>query len=211
MSHPARFVPGLTFGIQEDQAQKLVDELRDVKKVDLVVLLSHNGLSTDLKMAGRVNGIDVVLGGHTHDGIPEPIAVGRTLVMNSGAHGKFLSRLDLDVRAAGSRAPLQARARAVEAHRRGRGWRGSSARSARPTVGARRAPGRVGEPALPAGELQRQLRRDHPGRALKRFDAEVAFSPGFRWGVTIVPGQAITLEDVYAHTGLTYPNCSRAS
>src|SRR6266542_3334414 len=98
VSHPQRFVPGLTFGIQEDQAQRLVNELRDAKTVDLVVLLSHNGLSTDVKMAGRVRGLDVVLGGHTHDGLPEPILVGRTLVINSGAHGKFLSRLDLDVR-----------------------------------------------------------------------------------------------------------------
>ena len=82
VSHPRRFVPGLTFGIQEDQAQKLVNELRDDRKVDLVVLLSHNGLSTDVKMAGRVRGIDVVLGGHTHDGLPAPLTVGRTLVIN---------------------------------------------------------------------------------------------------------------------------------
>src|SRR6266568_7968659 len=92
VSHPQRFVPGLTFGMHEYHAQKLVNELRDAKKADLVVLLSHNGLSTDLKMAGRVRGLDVVLGGHTHDGLPAPIMVGRTLVINSGAHGKFLSR-----------------------------------------------------------------------------------------------------------------------
>jgi sulfur-oxidizing protein SoxB len=98
VSHPARFVPGLTFGIRDGEAQRLVNELRDVKRVDVVVLLSHNGLSTDVKMAGRVRGIDVILGGHTHDGLPAPIAVGRTLVVNSGAHGKFLSRVDLDVR-----------------------------------------------------------------------------------------------------------------
>ncbi len=73
ISHPQRLVPNLTFGIQEEQAQRLVTELRDDRKVDVVVLLSHNGLSTDVKMAGRVRGIDVVLGGHTHDGLPEPI------------------------------------------------------------------------------------------------------------------------------------------
>src|SRR5204862_713206 len=98
VSHPRRFVPDLTFGIREDGVQTLVDELRDDKHVDLIVLLSHNGLAVDLKLAGRVHGLDVVLGGHTHDALPEPIQVGRTLVVNSGSHGKFLSRLDLDVR-----------------------------------------------------------------------------------------------------------------
>src|SRR5206468_192226 len=75
-----------------------VRELFGARNVDVVGLLSHNGLSTDVKMARRVRGIDVILGGHTHDGLPRPLAVGRTLVVNSGAHGKFLSRLDLDVR-----------------------------------------------------------------------------------------------------------------
>src|SRR5207253_1337200 len=97
VSLPRRFVPDLTFGIREDGVQALVNELRDEKKVDLVVLLSHNGVAVDLKLAGRVRGLDVVLGGHTHDALPQPILVGRTLVVNSGSHGKFLSRLDLDV------------------------------------------------------------------------------------------------------------------
>jgi sulfur-oxidizing protein SoxB len=209
VSHPRRFVPDLTFGIQEEHAQKLVNELRDTRKVDLVVLLSHNGLSTDVKMAGRVRGLDVVLGGHTHDGLPEPIAVGRTLVINSGAHGKFLSRLDLDVRDG-----------QVKAHRY----------KLMPVL-SRYVPV---DPAM--ARLIREIRRPHEAKLaerlavsesllyrrgnfngsfdeiildalLARFDAEVALSPGFRWGVTIVPGQEITLEDVYTHTGLSYPNC----
>src|SRR5881296_4386227 len=98
VSHPRRFVPDLTFGIREDGVQTLVHELRNSKKVDLVVLLSHNGIAVDRKLAARVRGLDVILGGHTHDALPQPIVVGRTLVVNSGSHGKFLSRLDLDVR-----------------------------------------------------------------------------------------------------------------
>ena len=98
ISHPPRFVPDLTFGIKDDQIQALVEELRGDRKVDLVVLLSHNGVAVDLKLATRVSGLDVILGGHTHDGLPAPIEVGRTLVVNSGSPGKFLSRLDLDVR-----------------------------------------------------------------------------------------------------------------
>jgi sulfur-oxidizing protein SoxB len=90
-------VPDLTFGIKEDGIQALVRELRDDKKVDLVVLLSHNGIAVDLKLAGRVQGLDVILGGHSHDALPQPILVGTTLVVNSGSHGKFLSRLDLDI------------------------------------------------------------------------------------------------------------------
>jgi len=208
ISHPRRFVPGLTFGIQEAQAARLVEELRRDAKADVVVLLSHNGLSADLKMARRVPGIDVVLGGHTHDALPEPVRVGRTLVVNSGAHGKFLSRLDLDV--AGG---------AV------RGWRYkllpvlSSILPEDPAMAALireiRAPyeARLAE-SLAVSESLLYRRGPFNGpfdellldALMRRLDAPIALSPGFRWGVTVVPGQAITLEEVYAHTGLTYPN-----
>ncbi len=209
VSHPQRFVPGLTFGIQEDHAQKLVNELRDAKKADLVVLLSHNGLSTDLKMAGRVRGLDVVLGGHTHDGLPAPIMVGSTLVINSGAHGKFLSRLDLDVRGGRVQAHRYKLVPVLSRHIP------EDPEMAR-LIGELRAPyeSRLGE-RLAVSESLLYRRGNFNGSfdeiildaLLKRFDAEVAFSPGFRWGVTIVPGQEITLEDVYSHTGLSYPNC----
>jgi sulfur-oxidizing protein SoxB len=207
ISHPQRFVPGLTFGIQEDQAQKLVTELREDRKVDLVVLLSHNGLSTDVKMAGRVRGIDVVLGGHTHDGLPEPVTVGRTLVINSGSHGKFLSRLDLDV---GNGQVKAYRYKLMPVLSRYIPEDPDMAQLIRQV----RAPfqAKLGEP-LAVSESLLYRRGVFNGSfdeiildaLLKRFDAEIALSPGFRWGVTIVPGQAITLEDVYAHTGLTYP------
>ena len=208
ISHPQRFVPGLTFGIQEDGLQRLVTELRDRHKVDLVVVLSHNGLSTDVKMAGRVRGIDVVLGGHTHDGLPAPIAVGGTLVINSGAHGKFLSRLDLevdrgrvksqryklipvlsnDIPADDDMARLIRDVRAPFAHR----------------LGERLA---VSESLLyRRGNFNGSFDEIILEALLERFDAEIAFSPGFRWGATIVPGQEITLEDVYAQTALSYPN-----
>jgi sulfur-oxidizing protein SoxB len=208
IAHPRRFVPDLTFGIREDQIQSLIDELREAQKAECVVLLSHNGVAVDLKLAARVKGLDVILGGHTHDGLPQPIVVGRTLVVNSGSHGKFLSRLDLDVR--GGR---------VVGHR------------------YRLLPVLAGTvPADPdMARLIREVRAPHEARLgerlavsdsllyrrgnfngtfdevildalLKRADAEVAFSPGFRWGLTLVPGQAIALEDVYAHTALTYAN-----
>jgi sulfur-oxidizing protein SoxB len=208
VAHPRRFVADVTFGIRDDQIQALVDELRDERKADCVVLLSHNGIAVDLKLAARVSGLDVILGGHTHDGLPEPIRIGRTLVVNSGSHGKFLSRLDLDVRGgrvAGHRYRLlPVLATAVPADP-------DMARLI-PKV---RAPyeAALGE-RLAVSESLLYRRGNFNGTfdevildaLIKRADAEVAFSPGFRWGITLVPGQAITLEDVYAHTALTYAN-----
>ena len=101
IAHPKRFTPDWTFGIRDDELQKLVNSLRTNDKVDAVVLLSHNGMDVDLKLASRVSGIDVILGGHTHDAVPQPIAVtnagGTTLVTNAGSYGKFLGVLDLDL------------------------------------------------------------------------------------------------------------------
>ena len=92
IAHPKRFTPDWTFGIRDDELQKLVNSLRDNDKVDAVVLLSHNGMDVDLKLASRVTGIDVILGGHTHDAVPQPIAVtnadGSTLVTNAGSNRK---------------------------------------------------------------------------------------------------------------------------
>ena len=208
VSHPRRFVPGLTFGIQEDRAQRLVQELREREKASVVVLLSHNGLSADLKMAGRVRGIDVVLGGHTHEGLPEPVRVGSTLVVNSGAHGKFLSRLDLDVRGG---AVVAARYKLIPVLSRFVPEDPEMARLIREIRAPHEA--RLSERLAVSESLL--YRRGHFNGTFdellldalrKRLDAPIALSPGFRWGVTVVPGQEITLEDVYAHTAITYPN-----
>jgi sulfur-oxidizing protein SoxB len=201
-------VPDLTFGIREDELQRLVNELRDVRRADLVVVLSHAGITADLKLARRVSGIDVVLGGHTHDALPAPIEVGRTLVVNSGSHGKFLSRLDLDVR---GRRVAGYRYRLLPVLSRDLPEDPEMAR----LIAAIRAPHEtsLAEP-LAVSESLLWRRGNFNGTfdellldaLLRRADAEVAFSPGFRWGVSVVPGQVITLEDVYTHTALTYPN-----
>ena len=207
ISHPLRFVPDLSFGIREEQLQLRVDELRR-QKVDAVVLLSHNGVGVDLKLAGRVRGIDVILGGHTHDGIPRPIKVGNTLVINSGAYGKFLSRLDLDVKG-GKIADYRYKLIPVL----------SNYIPADPEMAALikniRAPyqARLAE-KLAVSESLLYRRGNFNGSfdeiileaMLKHYDAQVVFSPGFRWGASVLPGQTITLEDVYTQTALTYPN-----
>jgi S-sulfosulfanyl-L-cysteine sulfohydrolase len=206
IAHPRRFVPDVTFGIHEDRIQALADELHGAGRADCVVLLSHNGVAVDLKLAGRVRGLDVILGGHTHDALPQPITVGPTLVVNSGSHGKFLSRLDLDVR--GGR---------VVAHRYRLLPVLSGIVPADPDmhrlIAELRGPheARLSE-RLAVSESLLYRRGTFNGTfdelildaLLKRADAEVAFSPGFRWGITLVPGQPITLEDVFAHTGVTY-------
>src|SRR5215467_12453903 len=101
IAHPKRFTPDWTFGIRDEELQKLVDAHRNTDKVDAVILLSHNGMDVDLKLASRVTGIDVILGGHTHDAVPQPVAVsnagGVTLVTNAGSNGKFLAVLDLEL------------------------------------------------------------------------------------------------------------------
>ena len=208
ISHPRKYVPDLTFGIQEEQVQQYIDELRNDKKADLVVLLSHNGFSVDMKLASRVKGLDVILGGHTHDAIPRALPVGQTLVLQSGSHGKYLSRLDLDVR--GGR---------VQAHR----FKLIPVLSQHipedpdmaKLIKTIRAPHekKLAE-VLAVSESLLYRRGNFNGTfdevlvdaLMKRHDAEVAFSPGFRWGISVLPGQEITLDDVFTHTSLTYPN-----
>ncbi|MES3014175.1 MAG: thiosulfohydrolase SoxB [Pseudomonadota bacterium] len=210
IANPRHFVPDWTFGIQEENMQKVVGEAR-AKGAQLVVLLSHNGMDVDLKMAGRVTGIDAILGGHTHDGMPAPTIVknasGQTLVTNAGSNGKFLGVLDVDVRDGRMRdfrykllpvfANLLPADAAMQTH-----------------IDAVRAPFKAKldeQLATTEGLLYRrgnfngswdQLIID----ALMHVKgAEIAFSPGFRWGTTLLPGQAITRELMMDQLAITYP------
>ena len=210
IANPRYLVPDWTFGIQEENLQKTVNEAR-AKGAHAVVLLSHNGMDVDLKLAGRVSGIDVILGGHTHDAVPDPMPVknrgGVTLVTNAGCNGKFLAVLDLDVK--GKRvAGYQYRLLPVFAN--------------------------LLEPDPEMAQLIRKVRAPYETQLAEQlavsegllyrrgnfngtFDqvildvlmeakgAEIAFSPGFRWGTTILPNESITLEDVMNQTAITYP------
>jgi sulfur-oxidizing protein SoxB len=210
IANPRHLVPDWTFGIQEESLQKAVDEAR-AKGAHALILLSHNGADIDLKLASRVTGIDVILGGHTHDAIPDPIPVknrgGTTLVTNAGCNGKFLAVLDLEVknkRLAGYQYRLlPVFAELLEAD---------------PEMAAHirnvRAPfeQKLSEPlAVTEGLLYR--RGNFTGTMdqvildalMEAKGAEIAFSPGFRWGTTILPGQTITLEHVMDQTAITYP------
>lgn len=211
IAHPKRFTLDWTFGIRESELQQVVDDLRQKEKVAGVVLLSHNGMDADLKLASRVTGIDVVLGGHTHDVTPQPVAVsnpgGKTLVVNGGSAGKFVGVLDLDF---GKDRIKEVRFRLLPVY----------ANLLKPDPAMQALIERLRKPraaqldeklAVTGGLLYRrgnfngtmdQLICDALRNAL---DAELAFSPGFRWGNTMLPGEPITMDDILSATAITYP------
>ncbi len=213
IANPRHFVAAWTFGIQEEALQKHVEAAR-AKGAQVVVLLSHNGMDVDLKLASRVTGIDAVLGGHTHDAVPQAVVVenagGRTIVTNAGSNGKFLGVLDLDVRG-GRVADFRYRLLPVFANL----LPADPAMAA--LIEASRAPhaAKLGEKlAVTEGLLYRR------GNFNGTFDqlileamlavrgAEIAFSPGFRWGTTVPAGETITMEHVLDQTAITYPQCT---
>ena len=210
IAHPRRFVPDWKFGIEEERLQRLANEIRG-EGAQLVVLLSHNGMDVDLKVASRVTGIDVILGGHTHDGVPVPVVVsnakGRTLVTNAGSHGKFLAVLDLDVKG-GRISDYRYRLLPVFANLL------RADRDMAELIEMKRAPYRekLAE-RLAMSETLLYRRGNFNGTMdqlildalMEAKGAEIAFSPGFRWGTTILPGEAITYEQVMNQTAITYP------
>ena len=211
IAHPKRFTPDWTFGIRDDELQKLVDRLRTTEKVDAILLLSHNGMDVDLKLASRVSGIDVILGGHTHDAVPEPIAVanagGTTLVTNAGSSGKFLGVLDLDIRK-GRVSDVRYRLLPVFSEL----LKPDPAMSA--LIEKLRQPQAAAYAEKIATADRLLYRRGNFGGTVDQvicealsneFGAEIALSPGFRWGNSILPGQPVTMEDVLSETAITYP------
>jgi S-sulfosulfanyl-L-cysteine sulfohydrolase len=210
IAHPRRFVEQWTFGIQERELQKQVDAVRG-QGAQAVVLLSHNGMDLDLKLASRVRGIDAILGGHTHDGVPAPIAVknagGQTLVTNAGSNGKFLAVLDLEVKG-GKVADYRYRLMPVFSELI------PPDASMQALIRKLRAPyeQKLAEKlATTEGLLYR--RGNFNGTWDQLFldalmqvrGAPIAFSPGFRWGTTLLPGEAITREHLMDQAAITYP------
>jgi sulfur-oxidizing protein SoxB len=212
VANPRWMIPDWSFGIKEEKVAERVRAAREAG-ARLVVLLSHNGFGVDRKMAARVPGIDVILTGHTHDALPEPVQVGRTLLVASGCYGKFVSRLDLDVGTDGVQAwrhaliPVFASAVQPDA-------------DAAAFVARQRAPFKA-ELERPVARTETALwRRGNVAGTmdevicdalLTQRDAEIALSPAFRWGYAITAGSTLTAEDVYAHTAITYPAAYRTA
>jgi sulfur-oxidizing protein SoxB len=210
IANPRYMVPDWTFGIQDEEMQKVVNDARSAG-AQVVVVLSHNGMDVDLKMASRVSGIDAILGGHTHDGVPQPVKVqnkgGVTLVTNAGSNGKFLGVLDFEVKN-GKIADFRYKLLPIFSNLL------AADKDMTALIDKVRAPylGKLEEKlAVSEGLLYRrgnfngswdQLILD---AMMEVKGADLAFSPGFRWGTSILPGQAITFEHVMDQTAITYP------
>jgi len=210
IANPRYLVADWSFGIQDENMQKVVDEARG-KGAQVVVLLSHNGMDVDLKMASRVRGIDAIFGGHTHDGVPVAVPVanagGKTLVTNAGSNGKFLGVMDFDVKG-GKVADFRYRLLPVFANQ----LTADPAMAALITKVRQPYEAKLAEKlAITDGLLYRrgnfngswdQLVCD---ALMDVQGAEIAFSPGFRWGTTLLPGDVITRELMLDQLAITYP------
>lgn len=225
IANPKYLIPDWSFGIRDEAMQEIVDKAREKDGAQVVIVVSHNGMDVDLKMASRVTGIDAIMGGHTHDAVPAPVEVsnagGKTLVINSGSNGKFLSVLDLDVKDGNVKGfqykllpvfsnliqPDPAMTAYIE-----------KVRNQEVTYGGEtfNMKNRLDEKLAVADDLL--YRRGNFNGTFDQMicdaliavqDAQISFSPGFRWGVSVLPGQDITFEHVMTQTALTYPVVTR--
>ncbi len=206
IANPRWMIPNWSFGIREDDLRTQIELVRK-DGAQLVVLLSHNGFDVDRKLAGRVKGIDVILTAHTHDALPDVVKVGKTLLVASGSHGKFVSRLDLDVRDGEVKdyrfklIPVFADAIMPDADMAAKihGARAPHEKMLGETIG------RTETLLYRRGNFNGTLDDLICEAMLSERDAQIALSPGFRWGNSLLPGQEITREDVYNATAITYP------
>lgn len=211
IANPKRFIPDWTFGIQAQELQMLINDIKTSEQPDAIVLLSHNGMDVDIKLAQTVAGLDVILGGHTHDGVPQPVKVknsaGTTLVTNAGSNGKFVGVLDLELGKGHVKdfkyTLLPVFSNYLEADAKMSAF-----------IDSVRAPyeSQLSETLAVSTDLLYR-RGNFNGTfdqvicdALREVNgAQISLSPGFRWGTTVLPGQAITFEHVMDQTCITYP------
>ncbi|MCF6302891.1 MAG: thiosulfohydrolase SoxB, partial [Devosiaceae bacterium] len=210
IANPGWMFPDLSFGVRQERMAEVVGEVR-AKGAELVVLLSHNGFDVDRKLAGQIDGIDVILTGHTHDAIPEPVLVNKTYLIASGSHGKFVSRLDLDVREGELKGinhkliPIFSDVIEPDAD--------MSA-----LVANERAPyedelsaviGTTGSLLYRRGNFNGTWDDVICSALIEEREADISLSPGFRWGASLLPGQDITREDIFNATAMSYPEAYR--
>ncbi|KZK84976.1 Trifunctional nucleotide phosphoesterase protein YfkN precursor [Pseudovibrio sp. Ad13] len=211
IANPGWMFPNLSFGIREARIQEMVAEVKQ-EGADVVVLLSHNGFDVDRKVAQQVSGIDVILSGHTHDAVPEPVKVGETMIIASGSNGKFVSRLDLDVDKNGIKdftyklIPVFADVIAPDPEMAA-------------LIEKERAPFKEElEEVIGTTDSLLYRRGNFNGTwddlicqaLIEEREADIALSPGFRWGPSLLPGDNITREDIHNATSMTYPNAYRS-
>ncbi|EAU43863.1 thiosulfohydrolase SoxB [Salipiger bermudensis] len=211
IANPRWMFPEYSFGIRDEHMQEMVDEVRGMG-AELVVCLSHNGFDVDKKMAGIVNGIDVILSGHTHDALPEPVLVGETIIVASGSNGKFVSRVDLDVRDGrmmGFRhklIPIFSDVITPDAE-------------VAKLIDEQRAPykaeleeviGQTDELLYRRGNFNGSWDDLICDALMSEREADIAMSPGVRWGPSLIPGDPITREDIWNVTSMSYGEAYRS-
>ena len=206
IANPRHMIEGWSFGIRPEQIQANVDAARE-GGAELVVLLSHNGFDVDQKIAAAVSGIDVILTGHTHDAIPQAIKIKDTLLLSSGSHGKYLGRVDLKVEngrladATSTLIPVFSdvitpdieMATHIDMLR------------APYEVECNRVIGKAGSLLYRRGNFNGSWDDVICDAIRTERDVEIALSPGFRWGTTLLSGQDITIDDMYSQTSMNYP------
>ena len=211
IANPQRFIPDWTFGIKEDSMQEIVNKIKAEEKPDAIIVLSHNGFDTDKKMAEVVTGIDFIMGGHTHDGVPEAVPVknanGTTYVCNAGSNGKFLNVLDLDIQKGKIKdfkfTLLPIFSDLIPENKEMKKY-----------IEDVRLPF-LKELTRPIATTEQTLfRRGNFNGSwdqiicdalLEVKEAQISLSPGFRWGTSVMPGQTITFDDLMTQTAMTYP------
>ena len=214
IANPKRFIPNLTFGIKDSELQELVNHIKNKEDPSIIVLLSHNGVDVDKKMASKVSGIDIILGGHTHDVLPKPIIVknisNSTLILNSGCNGKFVSVLDLKIK--GKSFSYKYKLLPVLSNQ----IKPSSEMDF--LINNFKDPhrGHLDE-VIGKSNIDLYRRGNFNGSfdnlvcdsMTNVLDSEISLSPGFRWGPTILANDDIKMSDIYSHTAITYPNVYR--
>lgn len=210
IANPRWMFPTLSFGIREERMREVVQEVRD-EGAEVVVVLSHNGFDVDRKLASRVDGIDVILCGHTHDALPEPVMVNKTALIASGSNGKFISRIDMDVRD-GEMKGLRHKLIPIF----------SDVIAPDPAMTAlideQRAPyldqltevlGHTDSLLYRRGNFNGTWDDLICNALIEEREADIALSPGFRWGPSLLPGDPITREDLHNATAMSYPAAYR--
>ncbi len=205
IANPSWMFPGLSFGIREKNVQEIVNEVKS-KNADLVVLLSHNGFDVDRQLASRTEGIDIIFCGHTHDALPTPIIENKTLLVASGSNGKFLSRIDLKV----DKGIKDFKYRLIPIFSDVI----SSDKEMANLINEERKPF-LSILKEEIGETESVLYRRGNfngtwddlicNAIIDERGADIALSPGFRWGPSLIPGSKITIEDIYNATAMSYP------
>ncbi len=207
-ANPKEFTQGWSFGLRLDTLQQYVDKLRKEEKVDCVVVLSHDGFSVDQEVARQVKGIDFILSGHTHDPSPRPTVINGTVIVIAGSHGKYVGRLDIDIQnhkvkgyeyklipVASNLIPADPEGDALIAK-----WYKPYDREFGEILG-------VTKNTLYKRDTFHSTFDELINDAIiSTMDSDISFTPGYRWGTTVLGGEAITMDNVYEMTGITYPN-----